>query len=124
MRTTPQPAVSGVPVSLGGLTIGRSSSPAARPGGPSAAYQASGLGQRVLPSADHAGQVRYHLPIHAAANSAGPFAGIRDPATAYLRGNVSIYFLMALRVELIMSRVEKKNLLIQTFKKRRYMSLS
>ena len=71
MRTTPQPAVSGVPVSLGGLTIGRSSSPAARPGGPSAAYQASGLGQRVLPSADHAGQVRYHLPIHAAANSAG-----------------------------------------------------
>ena len=114
MRTTPQPAVSGVPVSLGGLTIGRSSSPAARPGGPSAAYQASGLGQRVLPSADHAGQVRYHLPIHAAANSAGPFAGIRDPATAFLRGNVSIYFLM-------IGRVEKKNLLI---KKRRYMSLS
>ena len=106
MRTTPQPAVSGVPVSLGGLTIGRSSSPAARPP-PSAAYQASGLGQRVLPTADHAGQVRYHLPMHAAANSAAPFPGIRDPATAYLRGNVSIYFLMALRVELMIGRVKK-----------------
>jgi len=86
MRTTPQPAsVAGVPVSLGGLTIGRSSSPASRGAPPSAAYQASGLGQRVLPTADHAGQVRYHLPMHAATNSGGPFGGIRDPA--YLRAN-------------------------------------
>ena len=90
MRTTPQPAsVAGVPVSLGGLTIGRSSSPASRGAPPSAAYQASGLGQRVLPTADHAGQVRYHLPMHAATNSGGPFGGIRDPA--YLRANVSVF---------------------------------
>ena len=81
MRTTPQPPqVAGVPVSLsGGLTIGRSSSPAAR--GPPNAYSANILNP-----------VRHHLPIHAGASSASPFAGIRDPA-AYLRGSVSVFFL-------------------------------
>ena len=90
LRTTPQPAsVAGVPASLGGLTIGRSSSPAAR-APQSVGYQ----GQRVLPSADgHPGQIRYHLPISAGGHAAGPFPpGLRDPANAaYLRGNVSVF---------------------------------
>ena len=87
-RTTPQPAsVAGVPVSLGGLTIGRSNSPATRQPPSAVGY----TGQHVLPTADRAGQIRYHLPIHATGNAAaGPFPGIRDSAsTAYLRANVS-----------------------------------
>lgn len=77
MRTTPQPAPVGVPVSLpGGLTIGRSNSPAAR--GPPTSYHTSSVGQ-----------LRYQLPMHAGASAASPFAGIRDP-TAYLRGAVSV----------------------------------
>ena len=87
MRTTPQPAPVGVPVSLtaaagGGLTIGRSSSPAGARAPPTA-YQANSLGQRVLTAADH---VRYQLPIHAGAASS--FAGIRGDPAAYLRQNV------------------------------------
>ena len=90
MRTTPQPVQVGVPVSLtaGGLTIGRSSSPATR--APPTAYQPSNLSQRVLPTAD---PVRFHLPMHAAAPGASPFAGIRDP-TAFLRGTVSLSLLL------------------------------
>ena len=87
MRTTPQPVTVGVPVSLtGGLTIGRSSSPARG----QAIYQTSGMSQRVLTSAEHAGQVRHYLPMPGTA-SASPFANmrdVRDPA-AYLRGSVS-----------------------------------
>ena len=91
MRTTPQPIV---PVSLtgSGLTIGpgRSSSPASR--APSN-YQPSGLGQRVLPSAGHDGQVRY-VPFPTGTTAGSPFAALRDvrDPTAYLRGNVSVFF--------------------------------
>ena len=81
----------GVPVTLtGGLTLGRSSSPAgssrAQPN-----YPPGGLAQRVLTPADHAGQVRY-VPF-GPGGSNPPFvtAGIRDVRDVrdvYMRGNV------------------------------------
>ena len=90
----PQGVPVSLPVSVTNLTIGRSSSPAART--PASMYQPGGLNQRVLSSADPASQVRYVTNFQAAAaaaaaNPAAAFAGIRGDPTAYLRGNVSLF---------------------------------
>jgi len=80
----------GVPVTLtGGLTLGRSSSPAGTSRAP-ANYPPGGLAQRVLTPADHAGQVRY-VPF-GPGGSNPPFgtAGIRDVRDVrdvYMRSN-------------------------------------
>ena len=94
MRGTPQGTPIGLPASVSGLTIGRSSSPASRT--PASMYQPGGLNQRVLSSADPAGQAaRYNLHAAAAAAAANPAAlmGIRGDPAAYLRGNVSMMIL-------------------------------
>jgi len=80
----------GVPVTLtGGLTLGRSSSPAGTSRANPANYPPGGLAQRVLTNpADHAGQVRY-VPFGPGASNP-PFgtAGIRDVRDVYnMRGN-------------------------------------
>ena len=81
----------GVPVTLtGGLTLGRSNSPAGTSRAPTN-YPPSGLTQRVLAApTDHAGQVRYvpNFPP----NSSSPYSQIRerDLAAVYMsRPNVS-----------------------------------
>ena len=88
----------GVPVTLtGGLTLGRSNSPAGTSRAPTN-YPPSGLTQRVLAApTDHAGQVRYvpNFPP----NSSSPYSQIRDRdlAAVYMsRPNVSkknVYFI-------------------------------
>ena len=85
----------GVPVTLtGGLTLGRSSSPAGTSRANPANYPPGGLAQRVLTNpADHAGQVRY-VPFGPGASNP-PFgtAGIRDVRDVYnMRGNVRKIF--------------------------------
>ena len=85
----------GVPVTLtGGLTLGRSSSPAGTSRAP-ANYPPGGLAQRVLTPADHAGQVRY-VPF-GPGGSNPPFgtAGIRDVRDVrdvYMRSNVRKFY--------------------------------
>ena len=87
----------GVPVTLtGGLTLGRSSSPAGTSRANPANYPPGGLAQRVLTNpADHAGQVRY-VPF-GPGGSNPPFgtAGIRDVRDVrdvYMRSNVRKFY--------------------------------
>ena len=108
MRGTPQGTPIGLPASVSGLTIGRSSSPASRT--PASMYQPGGLNQRVLSSADAAGQAaaRYNFQAAAAAAAANPAAlmGIRGDPAAYLRGNVRIIFGAKIQIRLLGRKVE------------------